>query len=94
MKAVYENDNFQVVVVDNDGDRKYGAVNVETSVVEFKDSQIANAITYAEHANSFLKNRLWRLVAIQAEQSAAFLDKNGAAAALDDLSTELSNPNL
>jgi hypothetical protein len=84
MSAVYENENFIVEVHETqDQDGTYGVRNKETHVVEFKDSQIANAITYAEHGNSFLKLRLWRLVSIQGAQSAEFLDKQSAEHELD-----------
>jgi hypothetical protein len=79
--GVYENESF--IVVPNTVDNKYEVHNRTTLVKEFEDQQIANAISYAEHAHSFLKYKLWRAVAIQSEANAAYLDKNGDKAALD-----------
>lgn len=95
MSAVFENENFIVAVETKVPDGVdpgafvpqpvgYMVINKETGVVEFRDPQIANAISYAEHGNSFLKHKLWRMVAVQGEQSAAFLDKQGPTSALDD----------
>ena len=77
---MYENESYVVQVnTESDG---YVVSNKGTSVAEFEDKQIANAIQYAEHANSFLKFKLWRAVAVNAKATGDFLDKQGTEDAL------------
>lgn len=79
MIAVYENESYAVVAKGE----IYAVSNKQTGVTELEDRQIANVIQYAEHAAAYLRYKLWRGVAIQAEASSKFLDTQGATSALD-----------
>ena len=68
---VHENDNYYVTIVGEE----YGVVNKQFGVVEFKDPQLANVVTYAEHGNSFIVNELWKWVAVQGAKNKEVLDK-------------------
>lgn len=92
MSIAYENERFRVVTdykipyaVGNETYSRYGysVLNKETGIAEYEDFQIQNAITYAEHANMFLKHEMWRIVAIQNKGTVEFLDKESASDTLD-----------
>lgn len=92
MSIAYENERFRVVTdykipyaVGKEVHSRYGysVLNKETGVSEYEDFQIHNAITYAEHANMFLKHKMWRIVAIQNNGTIEFLDKEAAGDTLD-----------
>lgn len=72
---VHENTNYLVFV---DTVESYKVVNKVTGVTEFKDPQIANAISYAEHGNSFIVNELWKWVAVQGSKNKEALDKDSS----------------
>lgn len=91
MTSVHENESY-VVEPAKAGDAAaapdkdvYRVYNKSTGNMEFDDAQIANAISYAEHANTFLKYKLWRLIAVNNQANAEFLDKQSAQVALTDL---------
>jgi hypothetical protein len=68
---VHENDNYVVVV---GGPETYHTINRLTGVIEFKDPQLANAVSYAEHGNSFIVNELWKWVSVQGAKNKEALD--------------------
>jgi hypothetical protein len=89
--SVFDNEHY-AVFVDYPADQPvavgYVVINKEHNVPEFRDAQIANAISYAEHGHSFLKNKLWRLVGVQGQSQAEFLDKQDDPALPDDIMSD------
>jgi hypothetical protein len=71
---IHENDNYAVVVKDG----KYCVVNKATAVVEDEGPSLPNAINFAEHANSFLVNKLWEWIAPQGKATRDQMDTGGA----------------
>lgn len=75
IEAIHMNDNYAVFV---GGPEVYHVANLNTGVIEYKDPQFANAVSYAEHGNSFIQNELWKWVAVQGAKNKEALDKDSS----------------
>lgn len=74
---IHENDNY-AVMVGGLQPRLYQVVNKQTAVVEDEGQSLPNAINFAEHANSFLINKLWEWIAPQGKATRTQMDEGGA----------------
>jgi hypothetical protein len=56
----------------------YLVTNKFSGVIEFRDPQFANAVSYAEHGNSFIINELWKWVSVQGAKNKEALDSESS----------------
>lgn len=75
---IHENDNYAVMAGGLGENRKYQVVNKSTAIVEDEGTSLPNAINFAEHANSFLINKLWEWIAPQGKATRTQMDEGGA----------------
>ena len=74
---IHENQNYAVMAGGLGADRKYQVVNKLTAIVEDEGTSLPNAINFAEHANSFLVNKLWEWIRPQGEATRKQMDEGG-----------------